>query len=191
MHSDRPARVIAMAVMLVPPVAACIGCGTDPVSPSTTVTYDAAFSFAFESSDSASPQNPALSLTGEIILALNEANGEFDGTYSYDGHPAGTGTLAGTVGADGTITLTQFGDPNRVLGATLQFLRNNWPNCDFTQVRVIPFSGSVFGGVISGTSGLKVPCSYSVNQKQIMLPTTMIQAIAASPTAGPGVQAKP
>ncbi len=182
-----------MAAMLVPAAATGIGCGTGVVAPPSTATYtyDAAFSFQFENSDSAATQNATLSVTGGMILTLDRTNGEFHGTYSYDGYPAGKGTLAGTVNADGTVAVTQFGDPDKMLGATLQFLHNNWPNCDFTRAQAMPFSGTVVDGGLSAIGGLKVPCSYSVNQQQITLPTTMIEAVAAGEVPGRSDRARP
>ncbi len=193
MHSCRRIGVFAMAAMSAPAPGTGIPYAvTGVVAPPSTAThtYDAAFSFQFENSDSAATQNPTLSVTGGMTPPLIARMASSTARILTTGIPLAN-TLAGTVNADGTVAVTQFGDPDKMLGATLQFLHNNWPNCDFTRAQAMPFSGTVVDGDLSAIGGLKVPCSYSVNQQQITLPTTMIEAVAAGKVPGRSDRARP
>ena len=176
----RRAAAIAAAAMVMGTLA-CLGRALDPLAKSTTVNYDSAVSFQFDNGDSSSNQNPSLSLFGEMALAINDANGDTHGTYSYDDHPSGSGTITGTVAADGTISIRQFGDPDRTLGATLLFLHNNWPNCDFAHAGPMQFNASVYAGDISLAGTLTAPCTYMVRGKRVTMLTTMIEALNANP----------
>jgi hypothetical protein len=157
----------------------CMGCGTGPVSAPTIITYATTFSFAFSGPDSASSQNPPLLERGLMILTLADNEGHIHGTYSYTGDSAHSGTFAGTVAEGGAISLAQFGDPNEALGATLAFLHDNWQNCDFTQAQSTGFTGSAANGELAITGALTVPCTYTVNQQQVTLPTTMTETVGA------------
>jgi hypothetical protein len=172
---------LAMAAAL-----ACAACGTGPLNAPTTATYDAAFFFTFTSSDTTAPQNRSLSVTGGMILTVKGTSGILEGNYAYAKRPAGNGTIGGTLSPTDAITITQFGDPGSALGATTQFLHNNWPNCDFTQAQPVPFSGSLTDGIISLTGGLTAPCTYTINQQPVTLQTKMIETVNASPASAFG-----
>jgi hypothetical protein len=103
----------------------------------------------------------------------------------YIGYPAGAGTMTGAIDQSGNVTLTQFGDPGKAFGATLAFLHNNWPNCDFTQATPLPYSGSAGGGLVSLTGGLTVPCTYVVNHSQTTRLTTMTELVHGEQTGPP------
>jgi hypothetical protein len=173
--------ILAMAAAF-----ACAACSAGPLNAPTTATYDATFAFAFTSSDTTVSQNPSLTVTGSMILTFKGTGGTLHGNYGYAKFPAGAGTIGGTLSPSGAIAITQFGDPGSALGATMQFLQNNWPNCDFTQAQPAPFTGSLAGNDISVTGGLTVPCTYTINQQQVTLQSRMVEVMNASPASAFG-----
>jgi hypothetical protein len=168
--------ILAMAAAL-----ACAACSTGPLDAPTTATYEGTFTFVFTSSDTTAPQNHLLSVVGSMILTLEGTNGILEGKYAYSGFPAGSGTMGGHLSPNDSIAITQFGDPGSALGATMQFLHNNWPTCDFTQAQPAPFSGSLVNNNISLAGGLTVPCTYTINEQQVTLQTKMVERVALSP----------
>jgi hypothetical protein len=178
----RCAAAITTAVML----AGTLGCrdhALDPLIKVTTLPYDLAVSFQFNNGDSTSKQNPYLSVLGEMTFVINDGNGDVHGTYSYEDHPNASGTFTGSISPDGTITVRQFGDPNRKLGATQRFLYNNWPNCDFARATPMQFNAFLDQGIVSLVGTLTVPCTYMVDRKRVTVATTMIEALNAGPAA--------
>lgn len=159
----------------------CAACGTGPLDAPTTATYAGTFTFVFTSSDTTAAQNHVLSVVGSMILTLKGTDGVLTGKYAYSNFPAGTGTLGGSLSSSGAIAITQFGDPGSALGATVQFLHNNWPNCDFTQAQPVPFSGTLANTNIRLTGGLTVPCTYTIDAQQVTLQTRMAETVALSP----------
>ena len=160
---------------------ACAACSTSPLDAPTTATWSGTFSFAFTSSDTTTAQNHRLPVEGAMVLTLKGTDGILEGRYAYNSYPAGAGTIGGTLSPSGAIAITQFGDPGSALGATMQFLHNNWPNCDFTQAQPAPFTGSLIDNDISLTGGLTVPCTYTIDQQEVTLQTTMIETVALKP----------
>ncbi len=179
----RRAAAIATAAIVMGTLA-CLDRGLDPLAKSITATYDSAVSFQFDNGDSSSTQNPYLSVLGEMTFVINDGDGDVHGTYSYQDHPRGSGTFAGTISADGTIAIRQFGDPDKNLGVTLQFLYNNWPNCDFAHATPMHFNASAGDGGIELVGTLTVSCAYTVHGKRITLPTTMLEALVATRSTG-------
>jgi hypothetical protein len=174
-------RVHALALAA---AAACLACGNGPLDAASKTSYATDFNFAFDNADSTVVQNHSLSVTGFLVITVEGTSLEFDGSYVYLHYPAGAGTMRGAIDLSGNITMTQFGDPGAALGATLAFLQNNWPNCDFTRATPLPYSGSANDGALTLTGGLTVPCTYTINQQQTTLLTTMTEVVAGGQTGG-------
>ncbi len=168
--------ILAMAAAL-----ACAACSTGPLNAPTTATYSGTFTFVFTASDTAAPKIHALSVIGSMILTLEGTDGVLDGKYAYSNFPAGSGSIGGSLSPGGAIVITQFGDPGSALGATMQFLHNNWPNCDFTQAEAAPYTGSLANTNIRLTGSLTVPCAYTINAQQVTLQTKIVETVALSP----------
>lgn len=183
MDRRRRPRLRANALALAA-AAWCVACGKGPLDAPSKTSYNTDFNFTFDNADTTVAQNHSLSVNGFLVITVEGTSLEFDGSYTYVRHPAGAGTLTGAIGQSGNITLTQFGDPGAALGATLAFLQNNWPNCDFTRATPLPYSGSAGDGALTLTGGLTVPCTYTVNQHQTTLLTTMTEVAAGGQTGG-------
>jgi hypothetical protein len=178
------ARVIATATTLLALAGGALGCATGPISSPQTITYRASFAFTFANSDTASHQNGTTTNGGGLILTLHDNKGNFVANYVFTGD---SGTMAGVVQLGGAMSLTQFGDPNKALGATQKYLGKTWPNCDFTQAVAMPFTGDAVSGVITLHGGLTVPCTYTVGDQQITVPTTLSETVSATQISiGPG-----
>jgi hypothetical protein len=172
--------VVAVATILT-----CAGCATGPLNSPSETSYHTGFSFSFDNGDSATTQNTALGVTGDLAVTVEGTSLRIRGTFVYIGYPAGAGTLAGAIDTSGNVTITQFGDPGSALGATRAFLHNTWPNCDFTQAVPLPYSGSAGSGLVNLKGGLTVPCTYRVNQRDTTLQTTMTENVSGNQQAPP------
>jgi hypothetical protein len=173
----RLANALGMAAAV-----ACAACGKGPLDAASKSSYNTGFNFTFDNGDTSLSQNPSLAVPGSLVITVEGTSLAFKGSYVYIGYPAGAGTMTGTIDQSGNITLTQFGDPAKAFGATLAFLRNNWPNCDFTQATPLPYSGSAGGGLVAMTGGLTVPCTYVMSHSQTTRLTTMTEVVHGQQT---------
>ncbi len=174
----RSAVVIAgLAVGL----AACSSTG--PKYPALAGTYNAFFTLTFNNTENTS-QNTSASILGSITLSAPDSKGAFTGSYVYTSGAVSQGIIAGIIGTDGSISITQFGDSGQALGNDAGFLQNTFTNCTISQATVgTPYVGSVSGGslVLSGVTDF--PCSYNDPQNGIVtVPTTLTDAITAART---------
>jgi hypothetical protein len=126
-------------------------------------TFTVAFSNAIESGSSSVP--------GTVTLGSPSNSGAFSGSYIITG--GGSGTIGGTVRADGGISISEFGDPNADPLESLQILQNEFFWCDFAFAAASPMSGSISGGTLNLTGGISVPCDY-VNPTQTVASTISV-----------------
>jgi hypothetical protein len=134
-----------------------LACGGDSNGPSAVLLagqYDSdlfvAFSNAFEQQQG--------SESGAISLSAQNWAGDFAGSYVLQ--DGSSGTIAGNVRADGGITISQFGNANVSPLASLLFLQNAYPNCNW------PTAGTTGSPVRS-----PVPPLRSVVRRHCRVPT--------------------
>lgn len=143
-------RVLVLALFL----NACSGDPTGSSFPPIAGTYGATFGFSFSNVI----ETESSSVPGTVTLQSPSSGGDFSGSYVITG--SGSGTIAGTIRADGGISITQFGDPNADPLESLQILQNEFYWCNFNQAAGSPMSGSVSGKTLSFSGGISVPCNY-------------------------------
>jgi hypothetical protein len=163
-------------------LAACSG-STGPKYPALAGTYNAFFTLTFNNAQNTG-QNGSTALLGSITLGAPDSKGAFTGSYVYTAGAVSEGIIAGILGTNGSITITQFGDPGQDLGNDASFLENTFTNCDISSAIVAtPYGGSVSGGSLVLTGVTDFPCSYFVAPgDNISVPTTLADAITASRT---------
>jgi hypothetical protein len=77
------------------------------------------------------------------LLNRQDASGNFTGSYvMQDGS---SGTIGGSVRADGGFTVTQFGNPSVTPLSSLLVLQNRFPYCNWAGAGSTGVSGSVVG----------------------------------------------
>jgi hypothetical protein len=71
-----------------------------------------------------------------IAIQMNDpdGNGNFSGTFQFNGGGTGTGDIAGQFSSDGSaVTWEQFGDQGEPLFFVGSFLSATYPTCNFSQ----------------------------------------------------------
>jgi len=167
--------VASVAVVVI--AAACSNNSNGPRDfPPIGGNYQATFQLDLSNS----VDHQTLDITGTISLSNPNVNGDFDGTYAYDPPYSGGGRVAGNIAQDGSIVISEWGDPGAPPMMEMSFLSNQWPHCDFTSVTTSGMGGSLSGSGLSLQGSLDFGCDYTNGPQVGTFPTTLTETVTGS-----------
>lgn len=138
-------------------------------------TYAASITETFSNAN----QTETLSIPATIWLSDAASNGQFSGSYSFAAPFLGSGQVFGDVAPDGSVRITEFGDPGAPPLADIGFLQSEWPFCDYSSLGSSGMAGSLAGNVLTLDGSLDFSCAYTNGSTIATFPTTLSATISA------------
>ena len=159
---------------------ATAGCSNNPTAASQYPPIGGNYQATFRLDFSNAVDQQTVDITGTISLGDPNTNGDFDGSYSYDAPYSGGGHVAGTIAMDGSVVISEWGDPGAPPMMESDFLTTEWPQCDFTSVASNGMTGSLTGTGLSLQGQLGFQCAYTNGPSVGNFPTTLNEMVSGS-----------
>jgi hypothetical protein len=156
---------------------AAAACSNNPNAPSQFPPIGGNYQATFRLDFANAVDQQTVDITGTISLSDPNVNGDFDGSYAYDPPTSGGGHVAGTIAMDGSIVISEWGDPGAPPILESDFLTVEWPHCDFTSVTANGMTGTLTGGGLSLQGQLAFPCAYTNGASIGTFPTTLTESV--------------
>ncbi len=156
---------------------AAAACSNNPTAPSQYPPIGGNYQATFHLDFANSVDQQTVDITGTISLSDPNVNGDFNGSYAYDAPNSGGGHVAGTIAMDGSIVISEWGDPGAPPVLESDFLTTEWPHCDFTSVTSNGMTGTLTGGGLSLQGQLDFPCAYTNGASVGSFSTTLTETV--------------